>query len=49
MAKPGRKPKLHVGLYRRGAFIWMRYTDIVNGVRKQVLKSTGTTQAKPKI
>lgn len=42
MAKPGRKPKLRVGLYRRGAFLWMRYTDVGDGVLKQILKSTET-------
>lgn len=45
MAKPGRKPKLPSGLYRRGVFLWMRYTDVVDGVRKQVLQSTGLTES----
>jgi integrase len=44
MAKPGRKAKLPSGLYRRGAFLWMRYTDVVDGGRKQVCQSTSLTE-----
>ena len=44
MAKPGRKPKLPTGLYRRGAFLWMRYTDMVDGVKKQICQSTGLVE-----
>lgn len=49
MAKPGRKAKLPIGLYRRGAFLWMRYTDVVGGVHKQVCQSTGLTETEDNI
>lgn len=44
MAKPGRKSKLPPGVYRRGAFLWIRYTDVVDGIRKQICQSTGLTE-----
>lgn len=49
MAKPGRKAKLPIGLYRRGVFLWMRYTDVIDGVHKQVCKSTGLTESEDNI